>query len=177
MHAAACLTLAVLMAGGPAGPTSPADALGPPLSGRVTVALASTPAVLRPGEPVMVHVEVAPQRGIRVYAPGNRDYLPVSLSLDWPRQVKAEEPRYPAAEPYVFGELKELVQVYSRPFRITQKVTLAAGPAASRGRTIDVSGVLRYQSCDDRVCFPVESIPLHLTIPVDSAGSNARPAK
>jgi hypothetical protein len=168
MHATGAVALICLLLGGPDSLTSPADTLGLRVSGRVAVELASMPGSLRPGGFVTVQVEVRPQRGIHVYAPGNRDYLAPLLSLDWPAHVKVEAPRYPPGEPYVFGDLKELVQVYNGPFRITQKVTLPGDSAAPR-RTLEITGTLRYQSCDDRVCFPVESIPLRVEIPIGPA--------
>jgi hypothetical protein len=34
--------------------------------------------------------------------------------------------------------------------------------------------VLRYQACDERICFPVDSIPLRLTIPLDATRKRSR---
>ena len=131
---------------------------------RVTVHVVPAPAVVQPGETFDVHAEVTPAPGIKVYAPGDRTYTPVTWTMKWPDTVRATRPAYPPSETHVFGALKEIVQVYSRPFRITQKVTLPR--AAPRGSTMEVAGLLRYQSCDDRTCFPVESLPVRVSITV-----------
>ena len=170
------LVLGVMAFGRPDAVTSPVDDLDPRPSGRVTVDVVSDRPIAREGEAFSVHVEVTPRPGIHVYAPGNRDYAPVTLSLKWPRHLKVADPRYPASEPYIFGELREIVKVYQGPFRITQRVTIPRGSPAAGSKSLDVTGVLRYQSCNDRVCFPVESIPLRLTIPVRPSDSPPTPA-
>lgn len=151
--------------------TSLDDLLAPRTSGRVAVHLATEPARVRPGEPFTIAARVVPRAGIRVYGRDNRDYFPVTLALDWPRDVRIETPVYPAAEPYLFGPLKELVNVYERPFRITQRVTIPPGALAAAAGRLVVGGVVRYQSCDDRVCFPVEAVPVRVTIAVGPAGA------
>ena len=42
----------------------------------------------------------------------------VTLPAGW----KSTAPEFPEAEPYVFGELKEVVNVYQKPFVITQTI-------------------------------------------------------
>jgi hypothetical protein len=166
--AAVLMLLSTVSARSPS--SAPRDPLIRPSVSRVTVQVTVTPASVRPGEPFQVHAEVIPQRGIHVYAPGNRDYLPVTLSLNWPRSLRVEEPRYPPGEPFIFGTLKEIVNVYQHPFRITQQVTIPRQASMARSRSLDVGGVFRYQACDDRICFPIESVPLQVTIPILTAG-------
>ena len=152
----------------------PADPLTPTAPNRVAVQMAGPVRPARVAAPFAVHVEVSPLVGIHVYAPGNRDYIPVTLALEWPEGVRAKDPEYPPGEPFIFGALKELVTVYSRPFKITQRATIVAGTPAARARSIQVSGVLRYQACDDRICFPLASVPLRLSIPVELPPAGTR---
>jgi hypothetical protein len=151
-----------------------ANPLVPAPPARVTLQAAGPVQPARVGVPFPVHVEVAPLAGIHVYAPGNKGYIPVTLALDWPRGVRARDPEYPPGEPFIFGALKELVTVYSRPFKITQRATIVPGTPPSRTRSIDVTGVLRYQACDDRLCFPLASVPVRVTIPVEPARARTR---
>ena len=111
-----------------------------------------------PGE-VVLAIDVRPAPGIHVYAPGNDDYIPVSVSIDPSPAVAPSAPRYPASEPFVFGASKEVLRVYSKPFRIRQplKVTVASD--------VTVAGTLTYQACNDKVCFPPESLPLEVVLP------------
>ena len=62
---------------------------------RVTVHVVPTPAVVQPGETFSVHAEVTPAPGIKVYAPGNRAYAPVTWTMKWPDTVRATQPGYP----------------------------------------------------------------------------------
>ena len=165
-----------------AGATDPAaaviaDQLPVQPSGRVSVHVTSLTASPRPGEPFSLVVDVTPRTGIRVYARDNPGYFPVTLAFEWPRGLKADTPRYPDGEPYLFGPLKELVHVYREPFRITQRVTVRPRSSSARPGPLSIAGVLRYQSCDDRVCFPVESLPVRLTVTVQAAGAGSGSAK
>lgn len=154
-----------------------ADDLAVRPSGRVSVHVTSVTASPRPGEPFSVAVEVTPRTGIRVYARDNPGYVPITLAFEWPRGLKADPPQYPDAEPYLFGPLRELVQVYREPFRITQRVTIRPHSPSARPGSLSIAGLLRYQSCDDRVCFPVESLPVRLTLRVQAAGAGSGSSK
>jgi DsbC/DsbD-like thiol-disulfide interchange protein len=113
-----------------------------------------------PGE-VVLAIDVTPAPGIHVYAPGNEDYIPVTVSVDPAPAVKPGAPHYPASEPFVFGESKEILRVYAKPFRVTQPITVTGG----RAQGIRVTGALRYQACTDKVCFPPESLPIDVVLP------------
>jgi thioredoxin:protein disulfide reductase len=130
---------------------------------RVTAQMRADPSAFSVGKPVTLRVDVVPAPGIHVYAPGNRDYVAVSLSLDPLPGVRRQQPVYPEGEDYVFGELQELVKVYQRPFQIRQ--TLVVERPAEKAGELTVTGSLRYQACDDRVCFRPATIPLKVTIP------------
>ena len=68
-----------------------------------------------PGRAFSVFVDITPRKGIHVYAPGNRDYLPVSVTLDGQPGLVAGTLEYPKAQVLYFAPLKERVQVYRRP--------------------------------------------------------------
>jgi hypothetical protein len=138
----------------------PADPLA---TTRVTARMTAAPPAYRAGDRLILLVDVVPAPGIHVYSPGNRNYIAVSLQLDPLRGVRADEPVYPAGEDYVFGELKELVKVYQRPFQIRQSIVVER--PASKTAAMTITGTLRYQACDDRVCFRPATIPLKVTIP------------
>ena len=112
-------------------------------NGRVTAtATIDAPAKATTGHDVVLSVDVTPAPGIHVYAPGNKDYIPVEVQLDPAPEVSAGTAVYPPSERYLFGELKEIVQVYQRPFRI--RVPLALRNRSSRTA---ITGRLRFQAC------------------------------
>jgi DsbC/DsbD-like thiol-disulfide interchange protein len=110
---------------------------------------------------VVVSVNVTPAPGIHVYAPGNKDYVPVEVSLVPQPGVTPGKAEYPPSQPLVFGELDEVVQVYAKPFRIRVPIALQAGPTRPRA----VRATLRYQACTDRVCYPPATLPIEVALP------------
>jgi len=135
---------------------NPDPLLGPPA--RVTIATSAT------GLPVgwKLLATVTPMPGIHVYAPGNQGYIAVSFALTLPAGWKATAPAFPEPEPYVFGELKEVVNVYQKPFVITQTIT--PSPRGSKSATTLV-GTLKYQACTDRVCYPPQEQTIEVVLP------------
>ncbi len=122
---------------------------------------ASAPAV-HPGQTVTLFVDVTPKPKMHVYAPGAKGYLPIALVLNSPG-VRAGTLTYPPSQDLYFEPTKEHVPVYEKPFRLAQAV--AVGPDAKPGPLI-VTGVLKYQACDDAICYnPVEA-PVSWTVTV-----------
>jgi peroxiredoxin len=115
-----------------------------------------------------VVLDVKPSPGVHVYAPGVAGYTPIALSLEPTPGLLVRAAQYPASEIYVFKPLNERVQVYQRPFRIVQDVTIdpsSQGTAALKDRTsATLRGTLTYQACDDKMCFTPQTVPLAWTI-------------
>jgi len=116
------------------------------------------------GEKVSLVVEMTPNPGIHVYAPGAKDYLPVKLTVKPQADIKVGKLTYPKSEMVHFAALNETVPVYHKPFKLLQDVTLAK-PAKS-GSTLAVAGTLEVQACDDQVCFVPESVPVSWTVTI-----------
>jgi DsbC/DsbD-like thiol-disulfide interchange protein len=109
------------------------------------------------GKPVTLKVDVAPKPKMHVYAPGQPDYIVISLKLDADPAFTAEPPKFPTPEKFFFEPLKEEQLVYAHPFEITDQITLAA---AAAGGPVTIKGTLLYQACDDKVCYIPAKIPL-----------------
>ncbi len=122
---------------------------------------ASAPSV-RAGQSVKLFVDVTPKPKMHVYAPGAKDYMPIALELNSPG-VKAGKLTYPASQDLYFEPTKEHVPVYQSPFRLTQDVTVAAN---ARPGTLIVTGVLKYQACDDAICYNPVTEPVSWTVSV-----------
>jgi Thiol:disulfide interchange protein DsbD, N-terminal len=131
----------------------------------LAVTTSASAASVSPGAQVSLLVDVSPKPKMHVYAPGEKDVIPVTLMLEPDDSYKAAKPEFPKAEQYFFEQLKLTQLVYSKPFRIAQSVSLAATPAArerarAAGGSITIKGSLRYQACDDKVCYPPKTVPL-----------------
>jgi hypothetical protein len=59
------------------------------------------------------------------------------------------------------GELLP-VAAYRKPFRIEQPITVARSTKA--GETLTITGLVKYQACDDRVCYPAGTVPVSWVI-------------
>lgn len=113
---------------------------------------------------VPLFVDVTPKAKMHVYAPDKtQTYIPVALAIDADNAFKVHAPRFPPPEKYFFEPLKETQLVYSRPFRIVQDVTVARSPA---GGTLTVKGTLRYQACDDKVCYMPQKVAVEWQVRV-----------
>ncbi len=115
-----------------------------------------------PGSRVSLRLDVTPKPTMHVYAPGQPDYIPISLTVEKSDRYAPHAAVFPKPEALHFAPLDETQLVYSKPFRIVQEVTLARAP---RG-PVTVTGTLRYQACDDTLCYPPRNIPVSWTVPV-----------
>jgi DsbC/DsbD-like thiol-disulfide interchange protein len=147
----------------------------PPAAGSVevagkylTVKVGQSDAIAAPGHRVTLTLDVTPGPRVHVYAPGQDGYIPVDVTLAPSDDYKIATARYPAPATFVFAPLKETVKVYDQPFRIGQDVTLTLTRSMrQRGtarETLTIAGSLRYQACDDKVCFPPDTIPIEWKI-------------
>jgi len=118
-------------------------------------------------------IDAMPQPGIHVYAPGNPSYIPVSVHVDESAGVRPGKATFPKGETLVFGEVKEIVEVYSRPFSIHQPLVAAAGAR----QPAMVTGYVRYQACDERVCFPPANAPFTAALAPGTKAGSGGPAK
>jgi hypothetical protein len=124
----------------------------------VTAQTGVNAAPVRPGGTVTLWVDVTPKAQIHVYAPDAKDFIPVALELTPTGGVTFDKPIYPAGVPTALAGLDERVPVYNKTFRITARTKLSS--SVRRGQTLKISGVLKYQACNDRVCFPPTSLPV-----------------
>jgi hypothetical protein len=130
----------------------------------LTMATSASTTPARPGSVVQLFVDVIPDLNVHVYAPGAKDYLPVALELTPAAGVAIGKLAYPKAQDLYFEPLKEHVPVFSAPFRLVQSVTIARTSKA--GQSITLTGALKYQACDDKVCFNPVTAPVSWTIVV-----------
>jgi len=99
---------------------------------------------------------------MHVYAPGNADYIPITVKLNPVPEIKTGKLAYPKSEVVTLAD--EKVSVFQKPFRLTQDVTL--DKSAKPGSTVAVAGTVNFQACDDRVCYPPENAPVSWTVSV-----------
>ena len=135
-------------------------------------AYASDPAITV-GTRFSVAVEIEPNPGMHLYAPGADElgYRVLGLSLSQLPHTRFEPVAYPASEIYHFEPLDERVPVYQAPFTLLQEAVVSGAPgvedALAEIDAVTLSGTLDYQACDDRLCYDPVSVPLSFTFEVD----------
>jgi Disulphide bond corrector protein DsbC len=89
---------------------------------------------------------------------------------------------YPVSKDLFLEAIQEHVPVFEGKFRIIQDVTIDFSPASdivrslvSEGKTISISGELRYQACDKTVCYPPTSLPVMWSLKVFRLDLNRSP--
>jgi hypothetical protein len=117
---------------------------------------------VKAGDKTLLFVDVTPNPNIHVYAPGAKDFIPITVKVDATADVKAGKLTYPKSETMTFAD--EKVPVFQKPFRLAQEVSLAA--SAKPGTEIPIKATVDFQACDDKVCYPPESAPVMWTITV-----------
>ncbi len=132
--------------------------------GSAHAAIQPSPAVVdvAPGGRASLSLDVTPKPGIHVYAPGTKDFIPIELKFDGKPEFKAGKTAYPKSELMTFGD--EKVPVFEKPFKLTNDVTIAK--TAKAGSSVTVSGTVHLQACDDKVCYPPETVPVSWTVNV-----------
>ena len=136
--------------------------------------LSSHAVPVAPASRLTLTVEVTPKAKMHVYAPEQKDVIPIGLVLEPSDSFRASPPRFPPSERYFFEPLDETQRVYSRRFRITQEVRILETPARRgggtrpSGATMTIRGTVRYQACDEAVCYLPEDVPVSWTIPLHS---------
>lgn len=130
----------------------------------VTVAASAGSTSAKAGGKVVLYVDVVPDAGIHVYAPGATDYQSITLTLEPSASVVAGKVVYPKSETLFFEPLKETVPIYQKPFRLAEDVTIAK--STKPGTKLKIAGKIDYQACDDKVCFIPASLPVSWTIDV-----------
>ncbi|MBI3895841.1 MAG: redoxin domain-containing protein [Acidobacteria bacterium] len=132
----------------------------------------STHDVVHPGLRLTLGADFQLPPKMHVYAPGNQNYISIRLELDASPNYKALPVQYPKAEILYLSAIKERVPVYQGRFRVTQDITIATGsvlqPIIASNGELKISGKLRYQACDDQICYLPETLPLEWTLKVES---------
>jgi DsbC/DsbD-like thiol-disulfide interchange protein len=142
----------------------------------LSVSTSTSAPTVAPGARVSLLVEITPKAKMHVYAPGQPDVIPISLTLTPGDATTAQPVQFPQPEKREFKELGETHLVYSRPFRLVQDVTIPASRnlvkrGGSGEASVTVKGILKYQACDDTICYAPVSVPLTWTVALQSTTS------
>ena len=128
---------------------SDAQVLRPPRAEVVAIAAADGVAA---GGAAYVAVQVTLPEGFHVNSNKPRDpaLIPIVLTVDAPAGMSVAEIVYPTPTDLAQQGVPELLAVYERQFAIGVRLNVDAGTAPGE---LNVPARLRYQACDDKVCY------------------------
>ena len=116
---------------------------------------------------------------MHVYAPGVKGYIPIRLSLNTSPNYTAQPVDYPKSEMLRLPAINETVAVYQGKFRLTQDITMEGNdplrPILDGSREVKIKGSLRYQACDDKICYLPQTLPLEWVLKLEPLDSQRVP--
>jgi len=136
----------------------------------ISLTLGQSDRMVSPGSLVTLIADVSLDHDLHVYAPGAKSYMPIALVLDQNWKIMEAEAIYPMSTILFLKPIKERVPVYGGKFRITQDVRVIFDKtflnSLRETKTVTISGVLKYQACDEKTCFPPASVPVQWEVQV-----------
>ncbi len=134
-----------------------------PVAHRAHVELLSSAAEVKAGEPQGVELRFRVEDGFHInsHTPKDELLIPTEIRFNTGSVVKVVSQDYPKGSlfrlPVGAGET---VDVYQGEFRV--KVNVVAPKGSST-----LVGVLKYQACDNAVCYPPKTLPVVLAVTGD----------
>lgn len=124
----------------------------------------------RNGEPLRVALVVALAEGLHVQSDRPRDpaLIPTVLIVDPPPGVVVEETVYPAPIDFRLVGQDEPLAVFEHEFALGVQLRIADSVAAGE---LVVPARLRYQACDDKLCYPPATAETEWRIRVVASGT------
>ena len=118
-----------------------------------------------PGGRVSLIAEIELPPHVHVYSPGVQGYKAIQLTLQGLPGIELQPVVYPSSKMLYLEAIQERVPVFEGKFRISQDLTVTPSRTAdalrsvfSKERTISITGDLKYQACDQTVCYPPTSV-------------------
>ncbi len=147
-----------------------ADAGGPRRqteTDHLTVTTSASDEILRGGNRLSLVAEVDLKPKMHVYAPGVKGYIPVDWQMEEVSGVTSYPVIYPDSEMLHLPAIDEVVPVYQGHFKMVRDVMIGQPNEIqhllnAQGELV-IKGSLRYQACDDKICYLPKTVPLEWT--------------
>lgn len=158
-HLAACLILLCACAGFAQDFSGTASAESKSARGMVSYLFpeqVSIPAQKSTG--VDLHFRVADGLHINSHTPREKSLIATNLAVAETSALKVTGVEFPAGVDYAFAfDATEKLSVYTGEFTLKAHLTAPAG-------NYMLQGLLRYQACDSRSCYPPKTIPVTVDV-------------
>jgi hypothetical protein len=107
---------------------------------------------------VDLHFRVADGLHINSHTPREKSLIATNLAVAETNALKVTGVEFPAGTDYAFSfEPNEKLSVYTGEFAVKAHLTAPTG-------NYMLQGLLRYQACDSRSCYPPKTIPVAVDV-------------
>jgi hypothetical protein len=112
----------------------------------------------RTSTPVELHFRVADGLHINSHTPREKSLIATNLAVAETSGLKVTGVEFPPGTDYAFAfDPSDKLSVYTGDFTLKAQVTAPAG-------NYMLQGLLRYQACDSRSCYPPKTIPVAVDV-------------
>ena len=135
------------------------------------VSLWASDEVLVGGNRITLVLDINIKDGMHVYAPEVEGYIPIEWELEKVAGVSNYTTIYPQPEMLYLPVIEEIVPAYQDSVRLLTDIKIGQKKQLEHllndmGELI-VRGRLRYQACDDKICYLPQEIPLKWIFTLD----------
>jgi hypothetical protein len=109
----------------------------------------------------VIELKIADGYHINANPASDKNLIPTTVEITAANDITAEKPTYPQALIKKFSFSDKQLAVYEKQATIKVKVR-----ATAKGEKI-INGTLRYQACDDEVCYPPTKMDLMMSASVN----------
>jgi hypothetical protein len=137
---------------------------------------------VRSGQRISLTLDVQLGPRLHVYAPGVKsDFIPIEWTMKDSPAIEVRAPVYPAAKILRLEAIRDTAPVYEGAFRLVREMTVARDaavrPVLDADGKLTVEAGLKYQACDDKLCYPPETVPVRWTLQVEGHDRERAPAE
>jgi hypothetical protein len=134
---------------------------------QLTARAGESNAAVAPGQRVALILDIDLQPNMHVYAPGVEGYIPIDWKMQDAPAAAVHPAVFPRSQKLYLKAIAETVPAYRGHFRLIRDVTIVPQdqlrPVLDSSGRFTVPGSLRYQACDDRVCYIPQELRLNWT--------------
>ena len=158
----------------------PAEAKSDVEGKQLRLTAAAGDAVVTVGQRVPLSLDIELKPNMHVYAPGVQGYIPIDWQIKPSSAGVAQPVSFPKAEMLHLPAIDETVPAYTGRFRLTRDITIGSAdqvkPLLDPSGHFIVEGTLRYQACDDRVCYIPQNLPVKWSFQLQDLDNQRVPA-
>jgi DsbC/DsbD-like thiol-disulfide interchange protein len=121
--------------------------------------------VVEAGKSAQAEVKLKIKEGYHINAnPASQYQIATQLTLEQSDGINAGQPRYPPSLTRKFSFSEQALAVYEKEATISFALSAQAG--AAKGERA-VAARLRFQACDDQVCYPPKNLQVSIPVTVN----------